>query len=381
MIGRTKIRTLVEANGATAVSEKFIESLQKGDLKPNDFSIKQLAEGFLGEDVVNAWQYSRGGLQTLEEAGEAVSIRGFSNTLGGIIMASMESGYRRPGLIGEALVSVVDTPNRFDRIGMPSEFDTLDFNVNEGAEIPTASFTERYIDTPDTTKKAMAVAVTREMVIADRGGQLMEQAATVGEYIAQLREQKILRGVLGIDNTYKENGNSLNTYLTSGAWINQASNELLDHSNIEAALVALANIDAPSGGLPLIGMPDTIVVPTAKALTANRLTTTPTIQVNTQSLAVETPMTNPYVSQFNGRVFSSPWIRRLLIASGISAANADKYWIIGDTRKAFQYRQNWALTNTAVGPNPLRDIVAQFIASERGVLAIREPRYVYRGTN
>lgn len=381
MIARHTIRTLVEANGADVASKKLVEAIQTGNLKPSEFSLRTLAEGVLGEEVVSQWASRSGGLQTLMEAGEGVTIRAFSNVLGGIITAEIEAGYKRPGLIGDQLVTVKETGNRFDRIGMPSEFQADDVDVAEGAEIPTASFGERYITTPETTKKALAVGVTQEMVVADSTGTMLEHASTIGELIAQRREVKILRGVLGLDNTYNENGTSLNTYLTSGAWVNSATLELVDHSSVEAALTALSGIDAPSGGLPLIGMPDTIIVPFAKSLTAQRIASSPNIEVRTVSGANIVTQANPYAVMFRDRVFTSPWIRKLLIASGITAAQADKNWIVGDTRRAFQYRQNWPLTVTPVGPRPDKQIVAQFIASERGALAVREPRYVYKGTH
>jgi hypothetical protein len=381
MIARHTIRSLVESQGADVASKKLVESLKSGDLKPSEISLRTLAEGMLGEEVVSSWAHRSGGLQMLMEAGEGVTIRAFSNTLGGIITAEIEAGYKRPATIGEQLVTVKETPNRFDRIGMPSEFLADDVDVAEGAEIPTASFGERYIDTPETTKKALIVGVTQEMVVADQTGQMLEHAGTIGELIAQRKEVKILRGVLGLDNTYKENGTSLNTYLTSGAWINSAALELIDHSSVETALTALSAIDAPSGGLPLLGMPDTILVPFAKSLTAQRVASSPNIEVRTASGANIVTQANPYANQFQSRVFSSPWIRKLLVASGLTAAQADKNWIIGDTRKAFQYRQNWPLTVTPIGPRPDKQIVAQFVASERGALAVREPRYVYKGTH
>src|SRR5690606_12422519 len=84
------------------------------------------------------------------------------------------------------------------------------------------------------------------------------------------------------------------------------------------------------------------------------------------------------------RVEESRLAYRRIVASGIDAADAKKWWFIGDFRRAFAYMENWPITVTQ---SPLaseadfnQDIVVRFKASERGAAAVINPRYVVKCT-
>ena len=69
------------------------------------------------------------------------------------------------------------------------------------------------------------------------------------------------------------------------------------------------------------------------------------------------------------RVHDSRLTYRRIVASGVAAATAKKWWFIGDFRRAFAYMENWPITVTQ---SPLgseaefsSDIVLRFKASER----------------
>ena len=68
------------------------------------------------------------------------------------------------------------------------------------------------------------------------------------------------------------------------------------------------------------------------------------------------------------------------IANSVSAANADVRWFIGNFQKAFMYMENWPITVAQAPVNAQaefeQDIVLQWKASERGVVAIEDPRFV-----
>ena len=75
---------------------------------------------------------------------------------------------------------------------------------------------------------------------------------------------------------------------------------------------------------------------------------------------------------------------RRVIASGVAAEDAKKWWFLGDFRKAFAYMENWPITVTQA---PLgseaeftNDVVLRFKASERGAAAVINPRYVVKCT-
>ncbi len=73
---------------------------------------------------------------------------------------------------------------------------------------------------------------------------------------------------------------------------------------------------------------------------------------------------------------------RRIVASGVTAANAKKWWFLGDFRRAFAYMENWPITVTQAPANSEadfnQDIVLRFKASERGAAAVINPRYVIK---
>jgi len=84
------------------------------------------------------------------------------------------------------------------------------------------------------------------------------------------------------------------------------------------------------------------------------------------------------------RVFESRLLYRRILASGIPAEQARKWWFIGDFSKAFAYMENWPITVTQSPPGSeaefTQDILVRFKASERGTPAVLDPRYVVRCT-
>jgi hypothetical protein len=84
------------------------------------------------------------------------------------------------------------------------------------------------------------------------------------------------------------------------------------------------------------------------------------------------------------RVYDSRVAYRRVIASGVAAADAKKWWFVGDFRRAFAYMENWPITVTQapVGSEAEfnNDIVLRFKASERGAAAVLNPRYVVKNT-
>ena len=79
-------------------------------------------------------------------------------------------------------------------------------------------------------------------------------------------------------------------------------------------------------------------------------------------------------------VQNSPYAYHRLIASGVTAQEAAKYWFIGDFKRAFAYIENWGLTvsrsSSLSEASFTQDILVRFKASERGVPAVLDPRCV-----
>jgi len=105
------------------------------------------------------------------------------------------------------------------------------------------------------------------------------------------------------------------------------------------------------------------------------------IQYTADGAATTTVAANPLG---NYRVVESRLAYRRIVASGVAAAEAKKYWFIGDFKKAFAYMENWPITVTQSPPGSEaefnQDIVVRFKASERGAAAVINPRHVVKST-
>jgi hypothetical protein len=107
--------------------------------------------------------------------------------------------------------------------------------------------------------------------------------------------------------------------------------------------------------------------------------------VEIEYLAASAPTTTRAANPLgNYQVLESRLAYRRVLASGVSAVDAKKWWFLGDFRKAFAYMENWPITVTQAPMNSEaefnQDIVVRFKASERGAAAVINPRYVVKST-
>jgi hypothetical protein len=247
---------------------------------------------------------------------------------------------------------------------------------------PSLGFGEDYIETPSTTKRGYIVPVTKEAIFFDRTHLVLSRAAEVGELLGLNKEKRLLDLVIGATNNYKWLGQSLDTYQTSTPWINvKASNELVDWTNVDAAEQLLADILDPNTGEPVLLEANTVLVMPAYRHAANRVFNALEVRFNPASSATTTLGVNPLS---NYQVVESRLAYRRIIASGQAAADAKKWWFLGDFKKAFAYMENWPITVTQSAQNSeadfSQDIVVRFKASERGAAAVLNPRFVIKST-
>lgn len=137
----------------------------------------------------------------------------------------------------------------------------------------------------------------------------------------------------------------------------------------------------PTTGEPILVRGTTVLVMPAYRHAAHRVFNATEINYTPGGAATATLAANPLG---NYRVYESRLAYRRIVASGVAAADAKKWWFIGDLRRAFAYMENWPITVTQA---PLRseaafdqDIVLRFKASERGAAAVLNPRYVVKNT-
>jgi hypothetical protein len=149
------------------------------------------------------------------------------------------------------------------------------------------------------------------------------------------KEKRLLDVVIGATNNYKANGASFDTYYASGPWVNTlGGNELVDWTNVDAAEQLFAEMLDPNTGEPVLVRGTTVLVMPAYRHAAHRIFNAVEINYSPTGSSTQTTAANPLG---NYRVAESRLAYRRIIAAGVAAASAKKWWFIGDFRKAFAY--------------------------------------------
>ena len=380
------LKTAFEAAKRDGTPNRFFEdfetALENKEIKPEDYSIRELFESFVedGRELVDSWNPRRGGGITLMESGNAIDTAAFSNITGQIVYSRVIQAFEDPSYIGDQLVETVQTQFNGEKIAGIGRLGDAAQTVNEGGIYPTIGTSEEWIDTPATTKRGFIVPVTKEAIFFDRTGLILDRAREVGQFAALNKEKRILDTVLGITTSYRRNGAAaIATYQASTPYINvKATNTLVDWTNIESAELLFDALTDPNTGEVINVVPDTLIVPTALKYTARRIVRATEVQYNkggynASSDVQRTVSANP-LQDYN--ILTS----RLVKARTSSATT----WFIGNPKKAFRYMQNWPITVIQAPNNSeaefTQDIVARFKVSERGVPAVIEPRYMVKCT-
>lgn len=393
ILNAKELAKLAATHSPKAVEAVVTECLELGrEGKPGgvtseEFSIRDLFE-HLVPDGREALRYFNPSHQAVCAMEADVDTTLFSNITGQVIYSRILEAYQHEAFVFSKLIPSVQTQflDGEKIAGMAHVGDQADV-VAEGAQYPRDTFSEEYIETPATEKRGNIVSLTKEAIFADRTGLILKRAAAIGEWLGINKEKRLIQVVVGATNNYKRNGVSIDTYQTATPWINDHSNPLTDWQDIEASELLFASMVDPNTGEPiLLGGMDLVVTP-FKYRTAQRvLNATEVIHTNGD---VETVSSSPSMSAY-GLHRSALMYQQLQVTAAnggleVSAANAKEYTFLGDFRKAFNYMEVFPLTTVQAPQNSYlsfeRDIVFEVKASERGVGAVVDPRYVVRSTN
>jgi len=382
------LRLLVESEGTPSVVRKLGRALAEGELTVQEFSLRELAEAFLGEAWVRSLHIAEAGGLELLEAGDAVDVTAYSNITGQLAYSAILQGYRMVGFIGESLVRTIPTRLSGEKIpGIGKLTDDAE-SIGDGMPYPNVgNAPEDYIETPSTTKRGLIVPITKEAIFFDRTGLLIDRCNKVGERLGLNKEKRILDVVLGITNNYKWRGTEYDTYQAATPWINTAGSvELVDWTDVEAAELLFTDMTDPDTGEPILIGGRTLLCMPAKLFTAKRILNATEVEHGDVTDGANVPLTrgaNP-VGDMGIKLVTSPIAQARLVAASVAAATAKKYWYYGDFPKAFAYMENWPITVVQAPQNSeaefTQDIVLRFKASERGVCAVWDPRYVLKLT-
>jgi hypothetical protein len=403
-INARELRRMYDLDGAKKTVNRLSEALDKEQLKAEDFSIRDLAEGLVpdGREWVRSMD-PRSGVSILESS-DAVDSTAFSNITGQLIINRVMESFQSEQFVLSGLVNTIATRLNGEKIpGLTPLHQTapgtegLDspIAVHEGMPYPAFGFGEDYVETPSTTKHGLIVPVTKEAIFFDRTGLIMDRASQVGEILGLDKEKRLLNCLVGYTNNFKWKGTTYDTYSVDGSTgdeggtalsgvINSlASNELVDWTDVDNAEQLFANMLDPTTGEPIImGAPQVLVCPAYRHAAARVFNAT-SIEYTASSAPTKTIAASPIsgYTWYESRLM----YRRIIATVEATASKAAAWWFMGDFRKALAYMENWPVTVVQAPNNSeaefLQDIVLRFKASERGAAAVLQPRAVVKCYN
>ena len=246
-------------------------------MKPEDFSIRELAEVTLSPERVRQMDPRQGGACLLE-AGDGVDVTAFSNITGQVVQAKILEAYAQEAFVLSRLVETIPTRLDGERIPGIGRISDEVAEVQPGMPYPSLGFGEDYIDTPQTTKHGFIVPVTKEAIFFDRTHLVLQRAAEVGEVLGLNKEKRLIDLLIGATNNYKWKGAAYNTYSSTGTgvapdgnWVNQMTEELVDWTDVDAAEQLFADILDPNTGEPVLIQATTVLVMPAYRHAAHRM--------------------------------------------------------------------------------------------------------------
>lgn len=394
-----RMRRLYEASQRDRTPERFFEdfegALRSGSVQAGDISIRSIFENFVadGAEIANSWNPTGDNngvmLCELRESG-AVDTSAFSRISGQVVYSEVLKAFNDPIYLADQVCTTEDTPFDGEIVpGIARQGDNSEV-VGEGNPYPFVGLSEEFIRLERIKKRGHIVPVTKEAIFFDRTGLILERAREVTNWLAVNKEKRVLDAVLGITNHYNRNDGGLTAAYGDSAgthnWDNlQASNGLVDFTDVENALLLFDALTDPNTGEPINVMGElSLIVPTALLMTALRVTNATNVHhVDMQANATtyRTIADNPLKGQFGGQTLSINVLSSPYVKSRTSSAST---WFIGDPKRAFVYKQNWGITSVTAPPNSHdefhRDIVQQFKVSERGQIGAKEPRYMVKCT-
>lgn len=393
MIKAQELWKAIKADPKTTLAD-VQEALERGmsgkpgGLKPEDFSIRDLAAQLIvrqGEPIGLAAleNYCTPGMHLVEGDG-SITTSMFTAVTGQILQAAMLEGYQLPEFVLSAAVGVIPgnkAQAQLNGVSLPLRQDKS-LEVQEGQEYPAVGMGDEYVKTPRIVKRGALVQITKEAILADDTGQILDQARQVGELIGMEKETTLIDYVIGaVSNCVIERriGDASEVtcelfYSVAGSrYVNQQANALTDWTDIDAAENLFLGIVMPGTGHPPVLVQRFVLVPPQLRSVASRILNATETRTGSGNVVVAS---NP-LAGLGLRLISSPLVYSRLVAAGVAENTAAGTWFYGDLARAFRYYQSWSLTVeedlsrvTAFS----HDVVVRFKASERGIPVVVEPR-------
>jgi len=368
------------------------EGLETGALRPEDFSVRDCFIGLIedGEEIYRMIGYGKSGRSSFrdifEAAGDSINSGDFASITGQFVFNKVKEGYNYPQALWPKLVSPYQTEFLDgERIPGVGEFGYSAIEVvGEGERFPEIGLNEEYTDTVPLQKRGFIASITKEMVIKDRTGLLLMRAGNGGKWMGIQKDIRCLQLATGTGaaaNNYNRNGISTNTYLSAGAYVNQANVALVNWQSVQTLELLFAAITDPNTGAPIVLEATTLLLPLSLRRTAEFIrfaTQVAQVDNSASSNTVRAYGANPLDKGFYGQggydLLSSNFVS---LVTGSNTA-----WFLGDFQRGLLYKEAWGMEETQAAPQSYeefhRDIVQQWKISECGNGQVLEPRYMAR---
>lgn len=384
-----RYKQLLEAARRDRNEGRFWEDID-GEIKAHsgdEFRIRDIWESFVdgGREILDIWARDRGDLSmiTLQEAG--VTTLAFARITEKIFGKTVLDAWNDPQFIADQLVRTINTEEiDGEKMGGLSKIGDMIESIGEGMPYPMGGISDEYVETPRTDKYGLLVPVTKEALIKDKTGQLLDRCQTHALALRINKEKRVLDTVCGITTSYRRNGGAAQatygTTHTEGTFNNQLVNPIADEASIQTSDLAFDAITDPNTGDPITVMPTTVLCAKDKYNRAFIVfNATEYREVSgSKTLIYNNPLD---MNRINGLRNRENVLTNSYVASRVGNTTT---WFRGDFKKAFAYMQVWGITTARAPRNSelefTNDIVERFKVSERGVPAVMEPRYVQKNT-
>lgn len=398
LINETELRKQVELEGIAKTEKHLIESLKNGDLKPQDFSLRDLAcitlidrnsGKSMGSEVISAMHRNR----IDENIANAVVSSSFSNITSQLYFNAMLEGYQleEANAVSD-LFGVVQTQIQQGEI-VPGISNLGDAGrvLEQNEEYPMAAVGERFINTPKVNKMGFRVPISKEALITDRTGMVLEQCRAVGGSVRLAREKEACDVIINTNGAtprapktagstpYSSRGSNYAVWQSSAASLPlydnvTSGNTLLNPGSINQAWLTLTSIKDPDTLEPVADSGPYVLLcaPAEKYMAMRILHGLQFRTTQTNDLLVSGPET--VVGDF--RIVSSKY---LALRPGYVAGT----WYFGNF-KGFKWMRMWDILPEEALPNTglsfTHDIAMQFKVSKMETASVHEPRLVTQCT-
>lgn len=382
----TKLIAEARTLGRDQYAEFVRECLSQKKFSPDQFHVREAAEAAFGAGWERRLRAVSANREWVTEAATgATDVTAFRDVIQGLTVAQIETGYEEAtSIIGEMYdtwetpgspTGVKDIFEPFSAIDNPKPIPPM-------TEYPRTGFQGLKVTAPEPIKHGQIGVLSLETVKEnDSKGflkSMIDVGRNVGDYVNDLR----IRVVTGLTNNYVQNGTSYNTYLGSGAWVNQ-----LDDWNIANGPVEFDRSNRLFEQLthPVTGRSIKVTATGVLAVAAQHFQIRSIVratEIRTTSGNVTTIGANPLDDL---TPIKDPEVRRIYLnEAGLTSTQVDTHVWYGDFKRAFMERVVEPFMVVEAGEADLQpysffqDIVYACKARYWAVPFVRNPRYVQR---